>query len=65
MDYGVKSSSGATHSRSENPDPNLFPPPILTRALARSEWGRPLGGTSAWWRPATVTGPSAGNKGTH
>ena len=29
------------------------PPPILTRALARSEWGRPLGGASAR-RSATV-----------
>ena len=31
--------SGATHSRSEDPDPNFPPPPILslTRALARSD----------------------------
>ena len=50
----VKSSSGATNSRSEHPDPDLFLPLSLRGALARSEWGRPLGGTSAW-RPATVT----------
>ena len=49
----VKSSRGATHSRSEHPDPNFFLPPPL-RGLWRSEWVKA-------WRPVTVTGPSAGN----
>ena len=31
---------------------------VALRGLLRSDWGRPLGGTSAW-RPATVTGPAA------
>ena len=59
----VNSSSGATRPRGDprgSSGPLSFPPPTLKRALARSEWGRPLGGTSAW-RPATVTGPAVGD----
>ena len=57
----VKSSRGATRPRSEHPDPNVFLPPPL-RGLWRGldGVGRYVGGTSAW-RPATVTGPSAGS----
>ena len=41
---------------------NFLPPSQASlRGLRRSEWGRPLGGTSAWRPAVTVTGPSAGN----
>ena len=54
----VKSSSGATRPRGDHPDLYyLFLPPAL-RGLWQSDWGRPLGGSSAG-RPAAVTGPAA------
>ena len=39
-------------------------PHLYAGSLARSDRGRPLGGTSAWW-PATVNGPATSSKGTH
>ena len=34
---------------------------LRDRVAQRSDWGRPLGGTSAWL-PATVTGPAEGGR---